>query len=191
VERKLLYWSAIQLDDAVLNALETGETKSLTVHLPTANVLPRSLGGFLSDLGRAHALVVARKLMIIKDMDFVNAMLGHTVEKKDEVAEDLQAKAHTVAMLAAHEILVQGNISEAKSRQATENPWMEIPFLKKGLCSAYRLLRVQFIKDYRAARADQNKTLSAETKENGEKPQEEFQATTSQASLPGGTLAAV
>ena len=40
VNAKKLSWSAIQLDQKVLAAIEQGDTKSLTVRIPTSNVLP-------------------------------------------------------------------------------------------------------------------------------------------------------
>jgi len=116
IKRNALYWTAIQLDDAVLNALEKGETKSLTVRIPTANLLPQNFDLSARDLRRAHGVVVGRALLITKDTDLVDAMVGHSIEKKDEVAEDLHEKAHRVEAQSAHELFGQGNIPEAKRR---------------------------------------------------------------------------
>jgi hypothetical protein len=60
VNTKKLFWSAIQLDEAVLTALERGETESLTVRVLTANSLPGRFAHFLADLTRSQTIVVSR-----------------------------------------------------------------------------------------------------------------------------------
>ena len=50
VEAKEVFWSAIQLDQQVIGKLEQGDAKSLTVRIPTANVLPERFDQFLQDL---------------------------------------------------------------------------------------------------------------------------------------------
>jgi hypothetical protein len=48
VEAKKLFWCAIQLDQKVLEILEHRKAKSLTVRIPTANVLPDRFDQFLA-----------------------------------------------------------------------------------------------------------------------------------------------
>ncbi len=63
VEAKKLFWSAIQLDQRVLEVLEQGKAKSLTAHIPTDNVLPERFERFLQDLTQAQTVVVSRILL--------------------------------------------------------------------------------------------------------------------------------
>lgn len=116
VENKRLFWSAIQLDSAVLQSLEKGETKSLTVRIPTSNLLPDAFDRFLADLRKAHFVVVSRALLIANDTDFVDAMRGRPVEKMDGVSDDLHEKAFRIEAQTAHEIFQKGDICEATRR---------------------------------------------------------------------------
>ena len=74
VEAKKLYWTAIQLDQKVLDILEEGKTKSLTVRIPTANILPDKLDPFARDLMHAQTVVVSRILLQTTHVEFVEAM---------------------------------------------------------------------------------------------------------------------
>jgi hypothetical protein len=64
-----LFWSAIQLDQKVIDALGGGNAKSLTVRIPTANVLQCGLERFLIDLEQSEKVIARR----------INAENGHTV----------------------------------------------------------------------------------------------------------------
>jgi hypothetical protein len=116
VEKKRLFWSAVQLDDAVIGSLDKGETQSLTVRISTANQLPGGFGHFLDDLRKAHHIVVSRTLMVANDTDFVDAMRGRPIEKVDDVAGDLHEKAFRLEMQTAYEILRTEDVAEAARR---------------------------------------------------------------------------
>ena len=116
VERGRLFWSAIQLDGAVVRSLERAKTKSLTVRIPTSNLLPGAFDRFLADLRAAHSVVTSRALLIVRDTDFVDAMRRRPLDKMDVVSDDLHQKAFMIAAQAAHEIFQTGDISEAQRR---------------------------------------------------------------------------
>ena len=102
VTRQKLFWSAIQLDEAMLKALENGEAQSLTVRIPTANSLPERFEQFLADLTRSKTIVVSRLLLGTKADDFVGAMRGQPIERVVEVAADLHEKGFRLDLQTAH-----------------------------------------------------------------------------------------
>ena len=103
VSTKRLFWSAIQLDEAVLTALEKGETRSLTVRIPTANNLREQLDQFLADLTRSQTIVLSRLLLGTTAADFVDAMRGRPIERIAEVAADLHEKGFRLDLQKAHD----------------------------------------------------------------------------------------
>jgi Domain of unknown function (DUF4365) len=101
VEQKKLFWSALQLDQQVRQKLEQGTTKSLTVRIPTANLLPDRFDRFVQDLSQAQSVVVSRILMQTGHIEFVQAMKSQPVERISEVAEDLHEKGYHLELQAA------------------------------------------------------------------------------------------
>ncbi|MEO8053203.1 MAG: DUF4365 domain-containing protein, partial [Acidobacteriota bacterium] len=124
VEKKCLFWIAIQLDSSILKALENTESKSLTVRIPTSNILAGSLDRFLEDLTKAHCVVVTRALANTHVTDFVEAMRCHSVGKMNTISEDLHERAFRLDMQAAHEIYRQGKLLDATGRLSSpcQNP---------------------------------------------------------------------
>jgi hypothetical protein len=113
VEQKKLFWSAIQLDRQVLEILEEGKTKSLTVRVPTANALPDRFAQFLEDLTRSHTVVVSRALSETTHIEFVEAMKSQPVERITKVAEDLHEKGYHLELQAAFDQRKSGDIAGA------------------------------------------------------------------------------
>ena len=101
VEAKKLYWSAMQLDQKVLEVLEQGKAKSLTVRIPTRNILPERLDQFLGDLVQAQTVVVSRILLGTKPIDFVDAMASQPLERINAVAGDLHDKGFRLELQGA------------------------------------------------------------------------------------------
>ena len=110
-----LFWSAIQLDQKVLAALEQGKGASLTVRIPTANLLPDHIGRFVQDLTRSQMDVVSRILLGTKPIDFVDGMAGQPVERVTEIAEDLHEKGFHLELQLAHQQLRSGDLAGAIS----------------------------------------------------------------------------
>lgn len=92
VAAKRLFWGAIQLDRRVLEVLEQGKAKSLTVRIPTANVLPERFERFLQDLTQSQMVVVSRVLLGTRPVEFADAMASQPIERISEVAEDLHER---------------------------------------------------------------------------------------------------
>jgi hypothetical protein len=113
VDAKKLFWSAIQLDHKVLDALEQGKAKSLTVRIPTANVLPDGIDRFLVDLTQSQMVVVSRILLGTKPIDFIDAMAGQPVERIAKVAEDLHEKGFYLELQSAHRQRQGGDLTGA------------------------------------------------------------------------------
>lgn len=101
VAAKRLFWSAIQLDQKVLEVLAKGKAKNLTVRIPTANSLPDKFDLFLQDLTQAQMVVVSRILLGTKPIEFVDAMASQPIERISEVAEDLHEKGFHLELQAA------------------------------------------------------------------------------------------
>jgi hypothetical protein len=132
VNTKQLFWSAIQLDQSVLAALERGETQSLTVRIPTSNVLPAELGRFLGDLTRCQTVVMSRILQRTKAADFVDAMRGQPIEWITQFAGDLHEKGFRLDLQAAHDQMrgrnLTGAIAAVKRVLANSSEYLEIQF---------------------------------------------------------------
>ncbi len=117
VEAKKLYWSAIQLDQRVLKVLEQDQdkVKSLTVRIPTANVLPERFERFLEDLTQSQIVVVSRILLGTRSVKFADAMASQPIERIGEVAEDLHEKGFHLELQAAFLRRKSGDIAGAIS----------------------------------------------------------------------------
>lgn len=113
VDNKKVFWSAIQLDQQVLKKLEEGKTKSLTVRIPTANILPDQFDRFVGDLTRSHTVVVSRILMKTTHVEFAEAMKSQPVERINKVAEDLHEKGYYLELQAAFLQRKNGDIDGA------------------------------------------------------------------------------
>jgi hypothetical protein len=101
VAAKKLFWSAIQLDQRVLDVLEQGNAKSLTVRIPTANVLPERFERFLQDLTQSQMVVVSRILLGTRPVEFADAMASQPIGRISEVAEGLHEKGFHLELQAA------------------------------------------------------------------------------------------
>jgi hypothetical protein len=113
VAAKKLFWSAIQLDQRVLEVLEQGRAKSLTVRIPTANVLPERFERFLEDLTQSQMVVVSRILLGTRPIEFADAMASQPIERISEVAEDLHEKGFHLELQAAFQQQKGGDIAGA------------------------------------------------------------------------------
>jgi Domain of unknown function (DUF4365) len=101
VEAKKLFWSAIQLDQHVLEKVAQGDMNSLTVRIPTANLLPERFDQFVQDLMRSHMVVVSRILTETTHVEFAEAMKSQPVDRISQVAEDLHEKGFHLELQAA------------------------------------------------------------------------------------------
>ena len=124
-----LFWSAIQLDAGVPARLEKGETQSLTVRIPTANVLPDRFDNFLRDLRNVKLALLTRELMGTDNERFVAALSDQAPDMVQDVVEDLHEKAFRLEMQTAHDIFRSGNLAEAIQRlkRLLQNPVASIP----------------------------------------------------------------
>jgi len=116
VIQKRLFWSSIQLDGAVLQALEDGDTKSLTVRIPTTNLLPERFDRFLDALRRVRIVLLSRGMLATDGTDFVSAIRGQAGSPPEDLAGDLHEKAFRLEMQQAHEIFQTGDSFEAVRR---------------------------------------------------------------------------
>ncbi len=148
VNAQKLFWSAIQLDEAVLTALEQGETESLTVRIPSVNSLPARFDQFLADLTRSQTIAVSRLLLGTKAADFVDAMRGRPIERIAEVAADLHEKGFRLDLQAAHDQMrarnLPGALATVTSVLANSKGYLEVQFnatLQLGEIEALELMR--------------------------------------------------
>jgi hypothetical protein len=107
---KKLYWSTIQLDEDVLKILDQGKAKTLTVRIPTANVLPDKFDQFARDLMQAQTVVVGRILMQTTHVEFVVGMKSQPVERISKLAEDFHEKGYHLELDAAFRQRKRGDI---------------------------------------------------------------------------------
>jgi hypothetical protein len=148
VNSKRLFWSAIQLDQKLLAAIEKGDTKSLTVRIPTSNLLPGGIQRFLTDLTQSRMVVISRVLLDTRSIDFVDAMARQPVKKVSEVAEDLHVKGFRLELQLAHERRQQGDwegaVSAVKKVLANSSSYLMIQFdgtLQLGELETYQLMK--------------------------------------------------
>jgi hypothetical protein len=113
VEGKNLFWSAIQLDQKVLEVLEEGKAKTLTVRIPTASVLPDKFDQFARDLTQAQTVVVSRILEQTTHVEFAEAIKSQPAERIIQVAEDLHEKGYHLELEAAFVQRKSGDIAGA------------------------------------------------------------------------------
>jgi hypothetical protein len=113
VEQKKLFWSAVQLDAQVRQKLEQVTAKSLTVRIPTGNILPDRFDQFVQDLSQAQSIVVSRILMQTTHIEFAQAMKSQPVERISQVAEDLHEKGYHLELQAAFLQRKSGDIAGA------------------------------------------------------------------------------
>lgn len=145
---KRLFWSAIQLDQNVLASLEKGETKSLTVRIPTANLLPDGMERFLSELTRSKISVISRVLLGTKPIEVVDAMAKQPVERLSEMADDFHVKGFQLELQVAHQRFrkgeVDGAIAAVKKVLAESSSYIEVQFngtLQLGELEVYKLMK--------------------------------------------------
>lgn len=113
VEAKKLFWSAIQLDQKVVEVLERGMAKSLTVRIPTANILPDKADQFARDLTQAQTVIVARILLQTTHVEFAEAMKSQPAERIGHLAGDLHEKGYRLELDAAFLKRKSGDIAGA------------------------------------------------------------------------------
>ena len=132
VVSKRLFWCSIQLDQKVLTALEAGGVKSLTVRIPTANVLPDCLSAFLLDINRSLIIVMRRILRRTTHFDFVDAMAGQPLDRCEDEASDLHQKAFILEMELAQRQLrggdLVGAISAVQKVVSNSSSYIEVHF---------------------------------------------------------------
>ncbi len=87
--------------------------KSLTVRIPTANVLPDNFGQLARDLMQAQTVVVSRILMQTTHVEFAQAMKSQPAERISQVAEDLHEKGYHLELDAAFRQRKSGDIEGA------------------------------------------------------------------------------
>ncbi len=148
VNAQELFWSAIQVDEAVLTALGRRETQSLTVRIPTANNLRERFDQFLGDLRRSQTIVLSRLLLGTKAGDFVDAMLGRPIEWIAEVAADFHEKGFRLDLQKAHDHMRRGDlpgaIATVKRVLGNSIGYLEVQFnatLQLGEFEALQLMR--------------------------------------------------
>lgn len=148
VIKKKLFWNAIQLDGSVLAALEKGQTKSITVRIPTANVLPDRIDQFLSDLSRAKTSLVSRVLLGTPSIEFIDAMAKQPADRLSEVAEDFNLKGFYLELQLAHQQFrkgdLGGSIAAVKKVLVESVAYIEIQFngsLQLGELEVYQLMK--------------------------------------------------
>jgi len=134
VEAKKLFWSAIQLDEEVLEKLGKGEIDSVTVRLPTTNVLPDCRDRFLQDLDRAEMAVARRILRTKGSLDYAAAMASQRPERAAENAKDLHEKAFHLEFDLADRQRQDGDIAGAIAilskivSKSSDSDYLEIHF---------------------------------------------------------------
>jgi hypothetical protein len=152
VKANKLFWSAIQLDQKVLEVLAQGKAKSLTVRIPTSNILPDKFDPFLLDLTQAQMVVVSRILLGTRHVEFADAMASQPIERISEVAEDLHEKGFHLELQAAFLQRKGGDIAGAITAihkvgdSASASGYVEIHF--NAILQAGELEWMQVSKSY-------------------------------------------
>ena len=149
VNAKKLFWCAIQRDQRILDVLAQGNARSLTVRIPTANVLPGGIERFLLDLTQSQTVVNSRILVGTRHFDFVDAMAGQPIERNAEVAENLHEKGFHLEMQSAHRRRQAGDLAGAivavqkVVASASSGGYVEVHFnatLQLGELESYQLM---------------------------------------------------
>jgi len=146
--RRFFFWSAIQLDQKVLATLEKGGAKSLTVRIPTSNLLPSGIERFLADLTQSRLVEISRVLLGTRSIDFADAMARQPVKRVSEVAEDLHVKGFRLELQLAHQQRQEGDwdgaVSAVRRVLANSSSYVAIQFdgtLQLGELEGYQLMK--------------------------------------------------
>jgi hypothetical protein len=79
VEERRLFWTAPQLDAALLRGRAASKgLKTFTIRVPTANLLPSSRDRMLDVLGRIETLLSSKRLMEVSAVDFAASVKDYT-----------------------------------------------------------------------------------------------------------------
>jgi hypothetical protein len=114
VETHQTFWFAPQNDPGLIKALaDKANDESITVRVPTENVLPATADVLLESVGRAQLVLAARRVNTAPIVDFVDAL-----RNRDDVEATIRAfKSKTAALSVQHaySLLLQRHLDRAEA----------------------------------------------------------------------------
>ena len=146
------YWTAPQLDDtlrrAARDAVAAGRT-TVTVHVPTANVLPQTSGALVNACADARIRLGVRAVAEAPVPTFLTAVTG--AYDPDELARTLATKGAAVRVQQMHELYKQDNLVEARSVLervvATPDAAAEVRFNALYVAERWEVVQLRFPPD--------------------------------------------
>jgi hypothetical protein len=116
VSSKSLFWCAPQLMRNQADAVAISENRSVTVRIPTSQVLPATAPALLNSLDTLYMLLATRQLSSGSMADFAET-LKH-LGGQDVLFQDFQQKANTLKLLKIRDLFLENKYSEARARVA-------------------------------------------------------------------------
>lgn len=115
VQNGRTYWAAPQLDIAALETfVGAPERDSLTLRIPTANLLPGTLDLLLEAVRSAKVILASRVLVTVNIPEFVGSIRNRIDE--EEVIRELKLKANALQVLQVEKLFKAGSAGEARGR---------------------------------------------------------------------------
>jgi hypothetical protein len=152
VESSQAYWTAPQLDDTLRRAVRgagAARRRTVTVHVPTANVLPQTSGILVNACADAQIRLGVRTVAEAYVPTFVAAVTG--AYDPDELARALATKGAALRVQQMHDLYKQDNLVEARSLLervvATPDAAPEVRFHALFLAEQWEVIQLRFPPD--------------------------------------------
>jgi hypothetical protein len=114
-QTKKLFWSAPQLDNELIQRLNSGESLStITVRVPTSNLLPATAEQFLATVEKLYVLLGHRTLVNSSISSFADSLKYQPGEEK--LREEFQSKGDFLRLRKIRELFVNRQYADARSR---------------------------------------------------------------------------
>jgi len=128
IETKAVYWAAPQLDvEAIEKLCVLTEQDTITLRIPTTNLLPDTVGFLLGAIGQVATVLASRTIMEVPVPDFLSNVRGQI--DPDEFIRHVQDKTDAMRLQKAQELFrnekfeeVQELVSEVLENKAASTP---------------------------------------------------------------------
>jgi len=110
-----VFWHCPQTDSELIKGLRSRpDAKSVTLRIPTANLLPDSIVSLIAALDEAYLVLAGRELMSLDASTFAES-LRHFPDQ-ERLSHEFQKKSDTLKLMRARSLFNEGKYEEARIR---------------------------------------------------------------------------